>query len=126
MPGLILPVPKGYRDELGDLAEWVNGSVVPVYVATRVPSFQTPWCATWWERPEAVGRLHAIWLAYQAMSDTAEADATAPHEWHRDHLDPAMGQLRAPDRPFAGCMTKPGQISHNPSPGVSVVEYTGA
>ena len=114
-----------YQLELVELANWVNGFLVPVYVTSRTPSSRLPWCAQWWEHPEAVGRLHSVWLAYQAMSDTDSAGATAPNEWHRDHLDPAMGQLRAPDGPFSGCMTKPHQVTHNPPQEVVVVDYPG-
>ncbi|WP_344108013.1 DUF4913 domain-containing protein [Nocardiopsis rhodophaea] len=116
--------PEEYQVELFELVEWVNGFIVPVYVTSRTPSSRAPWCANWWEHPEAVGRLHSVWLAYQAMSDTTEAGATAPHEWHRDHLDPAMAQLRTPDGPFAGCMTKPNQPNHYPPQPVTVVDYT--
>lgn len=114
--------PDAYTSELAQLTTWVNGFLVPVYVTSRIPSSRSPWCARWWEHPEAIGRLHALWLAYQAMSNTDSAGITAPHEWHRDHLDPALTSLRSPDGPFSGCMTKPHQDTHNSPPEVVVLE----
>ncbi|GAA3819989.1 hypothetical protein GCM10022226_45500 [Sphaerisporangium flaviroseum] len=29
----------------------------------------------------------------------------SPADWHRDHLDPTLAVLRAPDGPFSGCST---------------------
>ncbi|GHD31230.1 DUF4913 domain-containing protein [Nocardiopsis kunsanensis] len=124
-PFIFALTPDEYTVELAQLTTWVNGFLVPVYVTSRIPSSRAPWCARWWKHPEAIGRLHALWLAYQAMSDTGGAGITAPHEWHRDHLDPALASLRAPDGPFSGCMTKPHQDTHNPPPEVTVVDHTG-
>ncbi|WP_199493442.1 DUF4913 domain-containing protein [Marinitenerispora sediminis] len=112
-----------YAEAFQGLVTWVNGFIVPVYVTARVPSSRFPWCATWWEHPEALGRLHSLWLAYTALTaDLEEAGGTGPSMWHRDHLDPIMQQLRAPDGPFAGCMTKPGVVNHVASQEVAVVE----
>ncbi|MET9991078.1 DUF4913 domain-containing protein [Streptomyces mutabilis] len=61
-----------------------------------------PWCPRWWEHLEAVARLHALWLAWQELTDP-RAGAVGPSVWHRDHLAPAMSELRDPAGPFAGC-----------------------
>ncbi|MFG3253299.1 DUF4913 domain-containing protein [Streptomyces sp. NPDC048172] len=98
-----------YDEELAALKVWVEDLLLPVYgreiTATR------PWCAQWTEHPEAVARLHALWLAWQQFTD-AEAGLAGPSVWHRDHLDPALMQLRAPDGPFSACTTSPSRPHH--------------
>jgi hypothetical protein len=87
--------------ELDQLIKWVHDLLVPSYVTT-VSSTRT-WCTRWWEHPTARARLHALWLAWQELTIPA-AGHTGPSVWHRDHLDPAMGELRSPDGPFRRCM----------------------
>ncbi|MFG3255279.1 DUF4913 domain-containing protein [Streptomyces sp. NPDC048172] len=98
-----------YDEELAALKVWVEDLLLPVYgreiTATR------PWCAQWAEHPEAVARLHALWLAWQQFTD-AEAGLAGPSVWHRDHLDPALMQLRAPDGPFSACTTSATRPNH--------------
>ncbi|MGA5425145.1 DUF4913 domain-containing protein [Streptomyces lavendulocolor] len=48
-------------------------------------------------------RLHALWLAWQELTDPATCGYTGPSVWHRDHLDPCMRELRPSNSPFAGC-----------------------
>ncbi|MGQ4410468.1 DUF4913 domain-containing protein, partial [[Kitasatospora] papulosa] len=108
--------------ELAALSDWVNYLFLPVY--GREISTSRPWCAHWHEHPEAVARLHALWLAWQQFTDT-EAGLSGPSTWHRDHLDQTLVHLRAPDGPFAACTTSPNRPNHrvlaNPAP-----ERTGA
>jgi len=98
-----------YAAELAALADWVNYLFLPVY--GREISTTRPWCAKWHEHPEAVARLHALWLAWQQFTD-AEAGLSGPSTWHRDHLDQALVHLRAPDGPFAACTTSPARPTH--------------
>ena len=53
----------------------------------------------------------------------AEAGLSGPSTWHRDHLDQALVQLRAPDGPFAACTTSPTRPNHRvlatPAPATS-------
>ncbi|WP_406080464.1 DUF4913 domain-containing protein [Streptomyces zaomyceticus] len=100
---------EAYAVELGALSDWVNYLLLPVY--GREISTTRPWCAQWHEHPEAVARLHALWLAWQQLTDT-EAGLAGPSTWHRDHLDQALVHLRAPDGPFAACTTSPTRPSH--------------
>ncbi|MCX4502238.1 DUF4913 domain-containing protein [Streptomyces anulatus] len=95
--------------ELTALSDWVNYLFLPVY--GREISSSRPWCARWDEHPEAVARLHALWLAWQQLTDT-EAGLSGPSTWHRDHLDQALVHLRAPDGPFAACTTSPTRPNH--------------
>jgi hypothetical protein len=98
-----------YTAELQALTDWVNYLLLPTY--GREISSSRPWCSRWQEHPEAVARLHGLWLAWQQLTDI-EAGLTGPSTWHRDHLDQTMAQLRAPDGPFAACTTSPSRPTH--------------
>lgn len=100
---------EAYAVELTALTDWVNYLFLPVY--GREISTTRPWCAQWHEHPEAVARLHALWLAWQQLTD-AEAGLSGPSTWHRDHLDQALVHLRAPDGTFAACTTSPTRPNH--------------
>ncbi|MFJ5105113.1 DUF4913 domain-containing protein [Streptomyces sp. NPDC088554] len=100
---------EAYAIEIAALSDWVNYLFLPVY--GREISTTRPWCSQWHEHPEAVARLHALWLAWQQLTD-AEAGLSGPSTWHRDHLDQALVHLRAPDGPFAACTTSPTRPNH--------------
>lgn len=100
---------EAHAVELAALSDWVNYLFLPVY--GREISTTRPWCDQWHEHPEAVARLHALWLAWQQLTD-AEAGLSGPSTWHRDHLDQALVHLRAPDGPFAACTTSPTRPNH--------------
>lgn len=100
---------EAYTVELAALSDWVNYLFLPIY--GREISSNRPWCAQWHEHPEAVARLHALWLAWQQLTDT-EAGLSGPSTWHRDHLDQTLVHLRAPDGPFAACTTSPTRPNH--------------
>ncbi|MFE2596021.1 DUF4913 domain-containing protein [Streptomyces sp. NPDC059396] len=100
---------QAYAAEVAALTDWVNYLFLPVY--GREISTTRPWCDQWHEHPEAVARLHALWLAWQQLTD-AEAGLSGPSTWHRDHLDHTLVHLRAPDGPFAACTTSPARPTH--------------
>ncbi|MEO3750784.1 DUF4913 domain-containing protein [Streptomyces sp. B6B3] len=100
---------EDYTAELAALSAWVQHLLLPVY--GKEISTTRPWCDRWQEHPEAVSRLHALWLAWQQLTD-AEAGLSGPSVWHRDHLDHALAQLRAPDGPFAACTTSASRPQH--------------
>ncbi|MFE7216333.1 DUF4913 domain-containing protein [Streptomyces sp. NPDC057611] len=100
---------EAYAVELAALSDWVNYLFLPVY--GREISTARPWCDRWHEHPEAVARLHGLWLAWQQLT-AAEAGLSGPSTWHRDHLDQALVHLRAPDGPFAACTTSPTRPNH--------------
>ncbi|MFD5476280.1 DUF4913 domain-containing protein [Streptomyces hawaiiensis] len=109
-PFILLLDPPQYDDELRALIEWVEGVLVPGYLGE--PSPDARWCHLWWEHPVAVARLHAAWLAWQECTDPASCGYTGPSVWHRDHLDPALRELRSSAGPFAGCTKGEHQIGH--------------
>ncbi|MEV7121193.1 DUF4913 domain-containing protein [Kitasatospora griseola] len=98
-----------YAAELAALGNWVTHVLLPVY--GREIGSTRPWCSRWHEHPEAVARLHGLWLAWQQLTDV-EAGLTGPSTWHRDHLDHAIAQLRSPDGPFAACTTSSTRPAH--------------
>ncbi|MGV9277744.1 DUF4913 domain-containing protein [Streptomyces griseosporeus] len=106
---LLLEEPQ-YSDELRALIEWVEGVLVPAYLGE--PSADSKWCHLWFEHPPAVARLHALWLAWQELTDPTSCGYTGPSVWHRDHLDPCLRELRAPNGPFAGCVKNEHQVAH--------------
>ncbi len=99
---------EAYAVELAALSDWVNYLFLPVY--GREISTSRPWCALWHGHPEAVARLHALWLAWQQFTET-EAGLSGPSTWHRDHLDQTLAHLRAPDG-FAACTTSATRPNH--------------
>ncbi|MEV7535446.1 DUF4913 domain-containing protein [Streptomyces hydrogenans] len=111
---LLLDSPQ-YDEELRGLIEWVEGVLVPGYLAE--PSSDARWCPTWFDHPVAVARLHACWLAWQELTDPATCGYTGPSVWHRDHLDPCMAQLRGSSGPMAGCTKGEHQVDHR-MPGI--------
>ncbi|MFJ5301719.1 DUF4913 domain-containing protein [Streptomyces sp. NPDC088350] len=90
----------GYNAELQKLTSWVRYLIMPYYGRER--SSDAPWCSRWWEHPEAVGRFHALWMAWDDLTGW-DTDLTGPSVWHRDHLGPVLRALRHPAGPFAGC-----------------------
>lgn len=100
---------EAYRTELAALTTWVHHLLLPVY--GREITTARPWCQQWQEHPEAVARLHALWLAWQQFTDIG-AGPSGPSVWHRDHLDPTLLQLRSADGPFGACTTSPARPHH--------------
>lgn len=109
-PFILLLEGDEYEAELRALAEWVEGVLVPGYLGEA--SQDARWCQQWTEHTVAIARLHALWLAWQELTDPATCGYTGPSIWHRDHLDPCIRELRAPSGPFAGCIKGERQIHH--------------
>lgn len=98
-----------YLRELKELVGWVDGFLLRTF--GREVTATRPWCRRWPEHPEAVARLHALWLAYGQHLDE-EAGAAGMAVWIRDILDHALVQLRAPDGTFAACATGLDSTNH--------------
>ncbi|MFD3908993.1 DUF4913 domain-containing protein [Streptomyces californicus] len=109
-PFILLLDPPDYDDELRALAEWVQGVLVPGYLSE--PSAEARWCHLWPEHLVAVARLHALWLAWQELTDPASCGNLGPSTWHRDHFDPCIRELRSPSGPFQGCTRGEHMIAH--------------
>jgi hypothetical protein len=109
-PFILLLDGDAYDQELRALIEWVEGVLVPGYLAE--PSADARWCHLWTEHLDAVAFLHALWLAWQELTDPASCGYTGPSVWHRDHYRPCMNELRASNGPFQGCTKGEHQIDH--------------
>lgn len=86
-----------FKPRFPDLESWVNGFFVITFAR---PSGQIRWCANWWDHPEAVLRLDAMWRTWEAAALDPVRGMAA---WLRDHLDPNLGILFSSTGPFADC-----------------------
>lgn len=109
-PFILLLEGAAFDDELRALIEWVEGVLVPGYLAE--PSADARWCHLWFEHTDAIAHLHALWLAWQELTDPATCGYTGPSVWHRDHYRPCIAELRGSGGPFAGCTKGEHQIVH--------------
>ncbi len=57
------------------------------------------WSARWWESPEALTRLEALWRSWEQLRLDPGLGMSS---WFRDHLDPHLSALMSPFGPFAG------------------------
>lgn len=99
----------GDEDEGGDeTAEMVYGSVLEFFEAMVMPLLRdrridprsggARWSSRWWESPEALMRLDAIWRAYESLRNDP---ATGISVWLRDHFDVHISVLMSETGPFA-------------------------
>ncbi|MFE5141202.1 DUF4913 domain-containing protein [Streptomyces fagopyri] len=109
-----------YANSLRQLTLWTHHVLLPVY--GREITSTAPWCGRWWEHPEAVAQLHALWLAWGELTGPGSA-VVGPATWHRDYLTTAMTALRDPQGPFAGC--KPGMHRPKEAPKVDAMDPFG-
>ena len=82
-----------------DLESWVNEFFVLTFGR---PDSRISWCARWWDHPEAVLRLDALWRTWEVAARDPLAGMAV---WLRDHLDPALAVLFAHTGPFGSCTT---------------------
>ncbi len=73
------------------------------------------WCSQWWDHPEAVSRLEALWKAFEVLRrDPGTGAAT----WWRDYADPTMAALSDAGGTFAKCS----DTTHAVPPDLPMVE----
>jgi hypothetical protein len=77
-----------------DMFSWVEEWLLPHWAHRK-----ENWSDTWWEYPEALSRLEAVWRAWEFLRLDG---ALGMSVFWRDHLDPHMRALTAPDGPFWG------------------------
>jgi hypothetical protein len=83
----------------GSVDEFVREFIVPTYRRKiGAGGSAQRWIAAWWEHPEAVVRLTAIWRAWEALRLDP---ATGMSVWLRDHADYHLGVLFSDYGPFA-------------------------
>ena len=80
------------------LPDFVEQFLLALYV--RPHGHGRLWCARWWAHPEIVYRFDALWRAWEYLRLDP---ATGASTWLRDHADPHMNAVMAPDGPLSKC-----------------------
>lgn len=77
-----------------------------------LPNGRRTWCPQWWKHDEAVYRLQALWLSWEAtrLNDGALASAT----WLVNYADPIMNVLLDVEGPFFRCSVEHGHRDERP------------
>lgn len=88
------PVEPAYSS----LPEFVSNFLLPTWIHQTQ---QGCWCIKWWEHPEAVVRLEALWHAFEAMRQVPGESLSS---WFLFHRDPHMHALTTRETsPFFKC-----------------------
>lgn len=58
------------------------------------------WCPQWWRHGEARGRLHALWMAFEALR---QGETVEQSVFWLTHFGPQMAALMDPEGPFKHC-----------------------
>lgn len=82
----------------GSVDEFVREYLIKVYRRPVGAQGGMKWSARWWEYPEALSRLDALWRAWEHLRLDP---ATGMSVWWRDHADHHMPALLSPNGPFA-------------------------
>lgn len=79
---------------------FVQDFIVKVHARPVRDGLSWHWCSHWWDHPEAVSRLEALWKAFEVLRrDPGTGAAT----WWRDYADPTMAALSDAGGTFAKC-----------------------
>lgn len=88
---------------------FVTYYVLPNWVHRMGEAYGGSWCSRWWEHPEAVTRLEAVWEAFEVMRLQPPPSLST---WLRDHFDPHMRALTLPYGPFYRCAAEDHRTVH--------------
>jgi hypothetical protein len=95
----------GGKPGFPDSATWVAHWLCPNLEREIKRTFE--WCPSWWDHPEAVQRIEALWRAWESLRLEG---GTGMNTWWVDHADPQLAQLCNPDiGPFGHCHTTHGR-----------------
>jgi len=104
------PPQEGFVPRFPDLESWVHEFFVLTFGRNDE---RARWCARWWDHPEAVMRLDALWRTWEVASlDPVRGIA----DWISAYLDPNLAILLGPGGPFASCTAE----RHEPAPVLAV------
>lgn len=94
------PAPEKPVQRFASLPVFVEEYVVPNWVHKLGDNYAGRWCSHWWEHPEAVTRLSAVWEAFEVMRLEPPPSLST---WIKDHLDAHMAALTALHGVFHNC-----------------------
>ena len=110
--GVVERYPRLRPPTWSDLEAWVVTWVQDILEPRLDPSFR--WCPKWYDHPEAVTRLWAMFNSWRQV--TAEDDADTYARWMVDVFDRQWDALTRKNGPFANCT----QERHSPHLGLRV------
>ncbi len=91
---------------------WVSKWFAPTFARRQGAAMH--WCPRWWDHPEAVLRLEALWRTWEVLRrDPTTGIAT----WLREFFDPQFAILTSADGPFAACV----DLDHHLAPDLAVL-----
>ncbi|PXY16644.1 hypothetical protein BAY60_36070 (plasmid) [Prauserella muralis] len=92
-----------------DVEAWVTDWFAQIIRRPRIKGWR--WCPQWWQHPEAIDRLEALWRAWEALRLDG---TTGMSVWWRDHCDPHLAALTDQDRsPFKQCSEERGHVGED-------------
>jgi hypothetical protein len=88
------------------LQAWVEGHFVHLYARPLGGPWR--WCPHWWDHAEAIGRLDALWRAWESLRTDPQLGMAT---WYAQYLDTQLPVLLGSHGPFARCTEE----RHEPS-----------
>lgn len=93
------------KNEYENEYDFVQDYVCNVYRREIAGSSRTAkqnfrWCPQWWRHGEARGRLHALWMAFEALR---QGESVEQSVFWLTHFGPQMAALMDPEGPFKHC-----------------------
>ena len=106
-PGFYDVIPDDSADEEKEKPRKYECKSLPDFVEHLLAMFpkhrgnnEVIWCREWYEHPEAVNRLQALWDSWEHV----RLEPSSLSAWIRDHADYHLGVLIHPQGPFKGCV----------------------
>ncbi len=96
---------RAFKPVYDSVVSFVENYVSLVYQRQVTDTTDTVWCPEWWQHPEAVARLDALWRAWEFLR---QQDTTGLSTWFIEHADMHMKRLMDPRGPFRYCSARHG------------------
>lgn len=92
---------KEYENEYDFVQDYVcNVYRREIAGSSRTAKQNFRWCPQWWRHGEARGRLHALWMAFEALRQGENVEQSV---FWLTHFGPQMAALMDPEGPFKHC-----------------------
>jgi hypothetical protein len=99
-PGPAVAEAEDVENHFPNVYVFVQDFLVKVQARPVRDGLALHWCSQWWDHPEAVSRLEALWKAFEVLRRDPGTGATT---WWRDYADPTMAALADAAGTFAKC-----------------------